>query len=676
MSTQIQRLLRPRSIAVVGGGEWCEAVIAQNLKMGFTGEIWPVHPSRETLGGFPAFTDISALPGIPDAAFVGVNRHATIETVRALNAAGAGGAVCFASGFRETADGVDLQSELLEAAGDVTLLGPNCYGFVNYLDGALLWPDQHGGARVAAGAAIVTQSSNIAINLTMQTRGLPLAYVVTAGNQAQIGLAGIGKALLEDSRVSVLGLHIEGIEDIRAFESLAETADRLGKPVVVLKVGNSDRARAAALSHTASLAGHAAGADALFRRLGMGQVDTLSEFVEAMKLLHVAGPLESRRIASMSCSGGEAALIADAAHRHDLEFPPITGTQEARLRELLGPLVSPSNPLDYHTQVWRDEVALTETFCTMTEAETALTLLVLDFPRSDRCDQSDWDRLITASLAARERTGRNFAVVSSLAENLPETIAAQFMEGGITPLNGLEEACAAVRCAADTGKATERAPVLTAPAPSRPEALGEAAAKAELERFGVAVPKARSANSPAEAAAAAKELGFPVVLKGEGFTHKTEQGAVVLGLQSDAEVEHAAREMPVRHFLVERQVTGSVAELLIGVVRDDAHGFLLTIAAGGIMTELLSDRQSLLVPASREAVNEALGALKTAPLLDGYRGAPAASREAIVSAVMALQDFVTANAGRLAEVEINPLLCGPDFAIAADALISRENAHD
>ncbi|MDA4844096.1 acetate--CoA ligase family protein [Hoeflea poritis] len=673
--SQIQRLLRPRSIAVVGGGAWCEAVVTQNRKMGFAGDIWPVHPTRDTVGGLPAYAAIGALPGIPDAAFIGVNRHATIETVRALNAAGAGGAVCFASGFRETADGVDLQLELLEAAGDVTLLGPNCYGFVNYLDGALLWPDQHGGARVSRGAAIVTQSSNIAINLTMQKRSLPLAYVITAGNQAQIGLAEIGRALLEDSRVSVLGLHIEGIEDVRAFEALAASARKLGKPVVALKVGDSEHARAAALTHTASLAGHSAGATAFFRRLGMGQVNTLSEFLEALKLLHATGPLASRRIASMSCSGGEAALIADAAHRHGLEFPTLSAQQEARLRDLLGPLVTPANPLDYHTQIWRDEAALTETFCTMAEGTHALTLLVLDFPRGDRCDQSDWDRLVSATLAARDRAGRDFAVVSSLPENMPEDIANRLLSGGVVPLNGLEEACAAIRCAADAETKPEYAPVLTAPAPSSPRTLSEADAKAELARFGIAVPMAQSAKTPEEAAIVADELGFPVVLKGEGFAHKSEQGAVVLGLWTAAAVEDAAKNMSAERFLVEQQILGGVAELLIGIVRDDAHGFLLTIAAGGTLTELLKDRQSLLVPASPEMIGNALDALRIAPLLNGYRGAPAASRSAIVSAIMAVQDYVIANADGLAEVEVNPLLCGPDFAIAADALISREDAH-
>ena len=212
MTYQLDRLLRPSSIAVVGGGAWCASVVEQCRKMGFAGEIWPVHPKRDQVGGIAAFARLEDLPRAPDATFIGVNRHVTIETARRLREVGAGGAVCFASGFREaqaeTGDGEGLQAALLEAAGEMPIIGPNCYGFINYLDRALLWPDQHGGVPVDRGVAILTQSSNIAINMTMQARGLPLAYVLTVGNQAQQSLADLGLAALRDTRVTALGLHI------------------------------------------------------------------------------------------------------------------------------------------------------------------------------------------------------------------------------------------------------------------------------------------------------------------------------------------------------------------------------------------------------------------------------------------------------------------------------------
>ncbi|MFZ8924035.1 MAG: CoA-binding protein, partial [Candidatus Puniceispirillaceae bacterium] len=195
--SDLRRLLNPKNVVVIGGGVWGRSVIDQCQKLGFEGQIFAVHPTAETLAGVSTYRSVSDLPSAPDAAFIGVNRFATIDQVRALSAKGAGGAVCFASGFleakEEDADGATLQSALIDAAGGMPIIGPNCYGFVNYLDRFCLWPDQHGGRAVDTGVAIVTQSSNIMINLSMQQRGLPIAYALTAGNQAQTSLAALGR---------------------------------------------------------------------------------------------------------------------------------------------------------------------------------------------------------------------------------------------------------------------------------------------------------------------------------------------------------------------------------------------------------------------------------------------------------------------------------------------------
>jgi acyl-CoA synthetase (NDP forming) len=221
-----------------------------------------------------------------------------------------------------------LEAALVEAAGPMRILGPNCYGFLNFLDGAALWPDQHGATRVESGVAIVTQSSNLALNLTMQARGVPLAYVVTVGNQAQSGMPEIAEGLLEDDRVTALGLHVEGVGDLPRFAAMAARAQALGKPVVVLKSGASEGARAAAVSHTGSLAGNDAGANALFERLGMARVRTPAEMLEALKLLHVVGPLPSGRIGVLSSSGGEAGIISDMLEGRALSCPPLTESSE------------------------------------------------------------------------------------------------------------------------------------------------------------------------------------------------------------------------------------------------------------------------------------------------------------------------------------------------------------
>lgn len=674
MNRDLSRLLRPKTIAVIGGGTWCENVIEQCLKIGFSGQIWPVHPKRDSVGGLAAFDSVDALPSPPDACFVGVNRNATIEVISDLNSQGAGGAICFASGYQEAlgelSDGADLQAGLLQAAGDMPIIGPNCYGLLNYLDGSALWPDQHGGVRVESGVGVITQSSNIAINLTMQQRGLPMAYVVTAGNQAQTGISEIGKALLSDDRVTALGLHIEGIGDLAAFEDLTAFARNRGKPIVALKVGRSEHAQAATVSHTASLAGSDTGAGALFRRLGVGQVHTLAGFLETLKILHFVGPLASNRIASMSCSGGEASLIADSVLDLDLSFPPLNETQKSKMRQALGPKVALANPLDYHTYIWGDEQAMTDTFAAMMAGDLAIGLIMLDFPRGDRCSAEEWKPVISAAARAQAISGKPLAIVSSLAETLPEEIAEEVIAAGILPLAGLTEALEALEAAATIGKLqAQTAPLLI---PSKPttksKTLTESQSKHELAAFGMNVPKSFQATTPEQAAELAEQIGFPVALKGEGIAHKTEAGAVALGLESASEVADAARAMSAENFLVEQMIVGPSVEMLVGIVCDPAHGYVLTLAAGGTLTELMDDSVSLLVPAGAQDIENAMLGLKSAKLLNGYRGAPPANRQALIDAVTQLQDYV--QSARPLEVEVNPLMCGPEHAVVADALIT------
>lgn len=675
MSRNLERLFRPRSIAVVGGGAWCASVVEQCRKMGFTGPVWPVHPSRDAVGGLPAVSRLEDLPEAPDATFIGVNRNITVETVRQLSQMGAGGAVCFASGFREaqaeTGDGASLQDALLEAAGEMPIVGPNCYGYINYLDGALLWPDQHGGQRRDSGVAILTQSSNMAINITMQTRGLRLAYIATAGNQAQVGLSEIGAALLSDSRVTALGLHIEGIGDLRAFEDLATQARSLGKPIVALKAGRSEQAQAAAISHTASLAGSDAGARALLRRLGIAQVNSLTQLMETLKLLHFAGPLRANRIASMSCSGGEASLMADSALAHDVVFPPLNSTQHAGLRAALGPMVALANPLDYHTFIWTDTPRMTDTFSAVVEGEEIdIGVIVADFPRADRCDPSGWDCIIDAAAATRQRTDKPMVLLASIPDACPEPFADRIIAAGLIPMLGIDDTLAAIAAAAGMHTDAPAPAPLLLPGDTTGDihVLSEAESKSALAAHGLIVPRSARMDGPD---APLGDIPMPVVLKGEGFAHKTEAGAVALNLMTEQDLRAAAKTMNAPAYLVEEMITGGVAELLIGVVRDPAHGFVLTLAAGGILTEVMQDSASLLLPATENEILQALDRLRMAPLLHGYRGKPGADIPAIIRAVMAVQAYVTENAATLEEVEINPLICTATRAVAADALIRK-----
>ncbi|MCA1404574.1 acetate--CoA ligase family protein [Ensifer sp. IC3342] len=678
----LDRLIRPRSIAVFGGKE-ARRVIEQCDKMGFAGEIWPVHPREVEILGRRCYRSVADLPDAPDGSFVGVNRALTIEIIRDLAARGAGGAVCYASGFREAAselaDGNDLQEALVAAAGDMPIVGPNCYGFINMLDGALLWPDQHGMLRVERGVAILTQSSNIACNISMQTRGLPLAYVMTAGNQAQTGLSDIACAVLEDPRVTAVGLHIEGFDSIEALERLAARARELRKSVVTLKVGKSEAARLATVSHTASLAGNDRVSSALLARLGIGRVDTLPELLETLKLLHLHGPLASADISSMSCSGGEASLMADAGVRRKVNFRALSEEQRQPLRESLGEMVTIANPLDYHTFVWGNRDKQTAAFTAMMKGGYALNLIVLDFPRLDRCNAVDWVTTCEAVIASAKATGAVAGIVASLGENMPEETALSLMAAGVVPFFGIDEALAAAETAAEIGGAWAR----PAPPPLlkvRAEAgdavtLTEAEAKEELLGAGVEVPRGKTAATAEEAADTAEALGFPVVLKGLGVAHKTEAGAVKLNLASRDEVYAAATAMAAvaSGYLVEKMVAKPVAELIIGAMRDPVAGPVLTIGAGGILVELLEDSAILTLPTTEKAILEAIDSLKIRKLLDGYRGGPKGDIAALTRTVAAAASYVVANASKLDELDINPIMVLPEGqgAIAVDALIRR-----
>ena len=690
---RLARVLRPRTIAAIGGGAAAK-MIRQCDRLGFDGEIWPVHPTHARVEARQAFPTVADLPGAPDAAFIAVNRDATVAAVADLARLGAGGAVCYASGFREAEDGCELENELVAAAGPMPIIGPNCYGLLNLLDRAALWPDQHGGRPLGAaerGVAIVTQSSNIAISLTMQQRSLPIAFMVTAGNQAQLGVSALADALLDDERVSALGLHVEAFDAVAGYEALAKKARERGVPVVVMKAGTSRRGRAATLSHTASIAGSDAGAQAFLRRLGFARATGIPELLETLKLLHVHGALEGGRMGVMCCSGGEAGVVADAVDETGLTLPRLAPAHAAAVAATVHPLVAVANPLDYHTFSWGNEDALAETFTAFARGSFDIAAVVLDFPRGDRCRIDDWQVTQQAFDRAVAAAGTRGAIIATLPENLPEETAAELIGGGIAPLAGVREALNAIECAACVGvgwRSPTPPPLLSREVvDAEPVLLDEATAKAHLASAGIPVPDGRTARSADEAVAAAESLGAPVVLKALGFSHKTEHGAVRLDLSGSHEVRDASVALlglPLKpdaaaametgsgaRLLVERFEAGAVAELVVGLHRDPLFGLMLTVGSGGALVELMEDSATLLLPLTREEVHDALAGLRCAPILAGFRGAPPADIDAAVDAILAIAQYGADNAGRLEELDVNPLGIRPrgQGVVALDALI-------
>ena len=675
----LSRLFKPRSICVVGGRE-AARVVEQCRHMDFAGAIYPVHPTRDEMEGITCFRSVDDLPEVPDAAFIGVHRELTIEVVRSLAARGAGGAVCYASGFSETGEaGEGLQAALLEAAGGMPVVGPNCYGLINYLDGVPLWPDQHGGRRVERGVAILSQSGNLAITLTMNRRAVPLAVVVTLGNRACLGAAAVTDALLDDDRITAIGLLVETLDDAGDLAKVAERAREKRVPVVAFKLGRSQESVRFTLSHTASLAGVDAAASAFLKRVGIAQASSIPAFLETLKLLHVTGPLPGRDIASLSCSGGEAVLVADALAGRNLNARPLTEPESARVQATLNDLVTVANPFDYHTFIWGDVDRLTATFSAMLGCGFDMSLLVLDLPRDDRCGDADWRTTLDAFEAARDRTAARGAVLATLPESLTEQLADDLMARGIVPLAGVDEGLAAIEAASDIGEAWAEPPPrldgLPPLAPGPEIVVSEWEAKQQLAQAGVPIPRGELVSSLHDVMSAAERIGRPSVVKAIGvdFTHKSEMGAVRLNLRSTPEVIAASRSLlPLSgKLLIERMIEDGVAEVIVGLSRDPQVGLTLLLGSGGELAELVGDRVLLLPPASRAEIEAAVAGLKVGALIAGFRGRPAGDLAALVDTILAIQQFALDNAESLIELDVNPVIVRSqgNGAIAVDALM-------
>ena len=399
-------------------------------------------------------------------------------------------------------------------------------------------------------------------------------------------------------------------------------------------------------------------------------------FLESLKLLHLHGPLPGYRVSSMSCSGGEASIIADSALRRKVYFPDLDEAQQAAVQAPLGPLVAVANPLDYHTYCWGDREVMEGAYSAMTAIGFDLNYLILDFPHATRCDDWEWHIAVDAFEAALQKNDARGAFVVGMSENIREEYIEDYAERGIVSFYGIDEALHATEIAADIGSAWQREPATPILPSSQPQGtaktLDEAEAKSRLAGFGVPVPSGARVDSIEAAQQLASSLGFPVVLKALGIAHKTEHNAVRLGLANIQEIEQAACELfGLADELYLEAMEPALAELIVGVMRDPRFGLALTIGSGGILVELLRDSATLLIPASPEEIEKAVKSLKSAPLLNGYRGRPVADIAATVAAIVAIQEFAIAHSDSLLELDVNPLLIGAqgEGVFAADALI-------
>ncbi len=677
--TNLSRLISPKSIAVVGN-RGANFAIRESKKLGYNHKIWAIHPTLDFLEGIKCYKDIKDLPEAPDATFIAVNAESAIAIVADLKSIGGGGAVLYASGFGELGEkGIKRNQRLEEAADGMPLIGPNCYGFINSLDGVALWPDVHGCEPVLSGVAIITQSGNIGLNITMQSIGLPIAYMFTLGNQTNTNIADIINAMLDDNRVNAIGLHIEGISDIKSFDVAARRALDKKIPIVAIKSGRTDVSAKIALSHTSSMTGLDQLFNVFFERLGIARVDTVPEFLETLKLLSILGTIDHNGVASMSCSGGEAGMMADLIDGLDITFPSLDDLHKDRVKLALNDYVEVDNPLDYHTFIWGDRKRTSECFKQMISGNFAATMLLLDWPRTQESEQKDWDLTLLALSDAISGTREKTIVLASIADCMPKRIIKECQKYGIAPMIGLDICLKALNHSYRIGLAFQKSSMQSIEIlrslshPSKISTLTEFEGKKLLKKYGIPVPDGKIISSTSEALIAAEKIHYPITLKVSDveLAHKTELGAVMLNINDPLALEKACQDLFKigSSLLIEKMVQDSVAELIIGVGLDPIFGKYIIIGSGGILVELFKESIPLLFPVNRKDVSLALSKLKAFPLINGYRGNPQGDVEMIIDCVMATVKLVSEN--DIDELDINPLLVlkRGSGVIAVDTLI-------
>ena len=677
----MRHLMNPRSIAFVGG-KGNDYAVNYCRDFGFKGDLWTVHPKHQEIGGVPCVSSIDDLPAIPDTVWIAIASEHAVTLVGELAAMGVPSAICYTAGFGE-AGRDELEHALADAAGDMALLGPNCMGMINFLEDTAIVAGTHGFARCDRGIACIAQSGTIVANMVTSDRSLPISHMLSMGNQTVLDLADGIEAALDDARVHAIMLYVEGLKDADAFARAVKRAYENDIPIICLKGGVSEAGQAIALSHTGSLAGTPALYQAFLERLGVITVDSFPELLEMSKLLGLGGLPKGNRLMLETCSGTDSGYCADMAERYGVALPQPSAEVTAELVEVLPPIATAMNPLDVTMMQWGNREAQAKSLLTLLKQPADAAALIINVPFG--VDSPTYQPALDAMLDVRRDTHLPCYVISNLPEGLPLASRERLIAHGVIPLQGIEDAFSCIGRAARYVASNERLRRRGGPecrllgtGRLRPGmVLDESASKHALASHGVSVPPSELVDTIDQALATAARLGFPVVVKGHGqnLAHKSELGAVAVNLSDAAAVRAAASSVQsisgVESLLIESMVTDAVAEIIVGIKRDQSLGLALVIGAGGVLTELLRDTRHLILPVSEDDIADALNSLHAAPLLQGYRGTPAGDMDALVQNIAAIADYASTNASSIIELDVNPLLVRPAGrgVMAVDALI-------
>ncbi len=726
MAASLESLFRARSVALVGATDrsiWSSAAHANFARLGFTGRVHVVNRKGGTVHGQAAAASCAAIGEPVDAALVMVPEAAIPEAFADLRAAGIRNAVMLTSGFAEVgAEGAARQEALLAEARaqGVTLLGPNCLGFINYADRVPIWTTQPPLPVLRGGRiGVVSQSGATAgfIAAFAHRQGMGLSYQISTGNEADVNVARVVDFLVDDPATHVIGLFLETVHEAGILAAAARRALAAGKPIIAIKIGASETAARAAVAHTGSLVGDDRVFEAACRQLGMIRVPSIEALVFTAGLLVRAspacrqarpgpasvepaihalsgstqgdrglaqrGPIRKRGVGLVSISGGVCEMAADRAEEAGIAIPALAAETVEALRAVLPPFGTPNNPLDVTGGAMLDPALFERSLAPLgRDPSLGLIACFMDVPDTAEEVASYRGAIIRAIGAGFRAAGLPAVMLSVLPRPVTEAGRALLAETGITYLgSGVPEGLAAIGRAFDWAARQERGlreGTMPAVEAARPE--GERATLAWLAGRGVPVVRQHLATDAEAAAEAARGMGGPVVLKIAlpDISHKSDVGGVALGLEGDAAVAEEARRIlaAARAARPEARIEGVVVapmrqggvELFVAVLRDPLWGPAIAVGFGGVWAELLRDTSLRLLPVTPEEVLEMFSELRGARLLEGYRGSPGIDRQAAAEAIARIGEAALALGPGLAALEVNPLLAGPDGAEALDAL--------
>jgi acyl-CoA synthetase (NDP forming) len=688
----LSRLLTPRSVAVVGASDDPLRIggrpLAYMVSQGYKGHLMPVNPNRASVQGMRAYASVADLPETPEVAIVAVPAAGAVEVVADLAARGTAAAIVFSAGFAEAGPaGAEVQDRMVAAARKygMRLLGPNSLGLLNPRNGfygSFLSSVEMGFPRPGR-VAIASQSGAYGGHILCIARAhdIGLSACVMTGNEADVTLGDIIGMMVEDAQTDVIAVYSEGIRDGARFTAALAAARRAHKPVVIMKVGASALGSAAALSHTASIAGNDAVTEAVLAEFGAVRARSTEQLLDIARLATRRIYPANNTLGVITVSGGAGVIISDAAEVLGLAMPEMPAAAQRQLREVL-PFAAPRNPVDCTAQYMND-MSLVSRF-TETVARAGGYGSILAFFSYTGGAPSIAPRLRQQLKSVRAAHPDRLFVLSVLAS---QEQMREYEADGFTVFEDPTRAVTAIEAMGRFGAAFAAAPGL--PAPPLPvvdlpaQNPNEAEAKRLLAAAGIACAPERACATPDEAVAAARALGFPLVLKilSPDILHKSEIGGVLLGVKDEARVradfelllERARRAAPqarIEGVLAAKQLRGGV-ECVMGIHRDPVFGPIAMFGLGGIFVEILKDVVFRRCPFAEDVAECMIRSIRGAPLLAGARGRPAADIAALARMLSQLSAFAAAAGPRLQAIDLNPVFALPagEGAYAVDAVI-------